>query len=115
MDESKAIHLMSALAQPTRMSVFLTLAKHGPNGLPVGEIARLVDTPPNTMSTHLSILARAGAVVSNRAGRVVSYSVVPTAVRDLALFLVKGSRGDDETISDSFVTALNKACAVDGE
>lgn len=110
-----AIQLMSALAQPTRMAVFLTLAKHRPDGLPVGEVARLVDTPPNTMSTHLSILARAGAVVASREGRVVSYTVVPTAVRDLALFLVGGCRGGTEYLSAGFVDELDKACATGSE
>lgn len=111
MDQISAIQLMSALAQPTRMAVFLTLGKHGVEGLPVGELARLMDTPPNTMSTHLSILARAGAVAANRDGRVVSYTVLPAAVRDLALFLVMGSCGGAENLSDSFATALDEAFA----
>lgn len=93
MDSVAAIRMMSALAQPTRMQVVELLAEHSDAGLPVGEIARLVDTPPNTMSTHLAILARAGAVVPTRAGRVVSYRVDADAVRQLAGFLVKASGG----------------------
>jgi DNA-binding transcriptional ArsR family regulator len=82
-----AIQMMSALAQPTRLTVFTTLSRH-PRGLQVGELAKLVDTPANTMSTHLSILARAGVVLAVRAGRVVTYTVAPKAVRDLTLFLI---------------------------
>lgn len=89
MDEKAAIEIMSALAQPTRMAVFVTLAKHQPDGLAVGELAKLVDTPPNTMSTHLSILGRAGAVVAKRTGRVVTYSVAPETIHELAGFLIQ--------------------------
>jgi DNA-binding transcriptional ArsR family regulator len=86
MDKLEAIQLMSALAQPTRMEVFFALREKA-DGLSVGELAKLVDTPQNTMSSHLSILARAGAVVATRAGRVVTYSAAPGAMSDLASFL----------------------------
>lgn len=86
MDKSAAIYLMSALAQPTRLEVFLAL-KERPDGQSVGELARLIDTPPNTMSTHLSILNRAGAVMATRSGRVVTYSVNPEIVKQLTEFL----------------------------
>jgi DNA-binding transcriptional ArsR family regulator len=92
------------------MEVFTTLAKHRPDGLPVGELAKLVDTPANTMSTHLAILARAGAVVSTRNGRVVTYTVAPGVIRDLALFLVGECCGGCEHLSKDLVRALDSAC-----
>lgn len=101
---------MSALAQPTRMAVFSALAKHQPGGLPVGELAKLVDTPANTMSTHLSILARAGAVIATRAGRVVTYTVAPQALRDLTLFLVGQCTGGADRLSSRLVEELDRAC-----
>lgn len=88
MDTTTAIHMMSALAQPTRMNVFQELAKHQPGGLPVGELAALVGTPPNTMSTQLAILSRAGLVASRRNGRVVTYVVRPEAIQEIASFLL---------------------------
>ncbi|MCD2323056.1 metalloregulator ArsR/SmtB family transcription factor [Sphingomonas sp. IC-56] len=105
-----AIQLMSALAQPTRMEVFAILAKHRPGGLPVGELARLVDTPANSMSTHLAILARAGAVIATRNGRVVTYTAAPEAIRDLALFLVGECCGGCEHVSKNLVRELDSAC-----
>ncbi|WP_309701321.1 metalloregulator ArsR/SmtB family transcription factor [Sphingomonas sp. SORGH_AS_0789] len=114
MDQISAIQLMSALAQPTRMAVFLTLAEHGADGLPVGELARLMDTPPNTMSTHLAILARAGAVLANRSGRIVTYKVLPTAIRDLARFLVVGACGGAEDTRGNLAAALDEACLANG-
>ncbi|WP_405053160.1 ArsR/SmtB family transcription factor [Sphingomonas sp. SORGH_AS_0870] len=80
---------MSALAQPTRMEVFFALRDRA-EGLSVGDLAKLVDTPPNTMSSHLSILARAGAVVASRSGRVVTYIAAPNAVSELSSFLSGG-------------------------
>ncbi|WP_287980326.1 metalloregulator ArsR/SmtB family transcription factor [Sphingomonas sp.] len=91
MDKMAAIQLMSALAQPTRMEVFFALRDRA-GGLSVGELANLVDTPPNTMSSHLSILARAGAVIAARSGRVVTYSAHPGAVSELASFLSGGGQ-----------------------
>jgi ArsR family transcriptional regulator len=86
MDKSEAIQLMSALAQPTRMEVFFALCGKA-DGLSVGELAKLLDTPPNTMSSHLSILARAGAIIATRAGRVVTYAAAPDVISNLTSFL----------------------------
>lgn len=86
-----AIQFMSALAQPTRLEVFDILTRRG-EGLSVGELAKAIDTPANTMSAHLSILARAGAVIATRSGRVVTYAVAPDAVNELASFLSGGQK-----------------------
>ena len=85
----KAIQVMSALAQATRLNVFTILAGQHPAGLSAGEIAAKTDTPANTMSAHLAILSRAGLVTSSKKGRVVTYSACPSAVRDLCAFLTK--------------------------
>lgn len=57
-----AIEALSALAQPTRLEAFRLLVRQEPDGLAAGEIARRLDVPHNTMSTHLAILTRAGLV-----------------------------------------------------
>lgn len=82
-----AIQMMSALAQPTRLNVFSILAGQQPDGLSAGEIAAQSNTPPNTMSSHLAILSRAGLVTSSKKGRVVTYTACPGAVRELCAFL----------------------------
>jgi DNA-binding transcriptional ArsR family regulator len=84
MDTITAIGMMSALAQPTRLRVVTALAKRFPKGLPAGELARLAETPQNTMSSHLAILARAGLVVATRTGRVVEYSADTKSLEALA-------------------------------
>lgn len=86
-----AMQMMSALAQPTRLNVFTILAGQQPAGLSAGEIAAKTNTPANTMSAHLAILLRAGLVTSSKAGRVVTYTACPAAVRELCTFLAEAS------------------------
>ena len=66
-----ALDALAALSQQTRLEAFRLLVRHEPAGLPAGDIARLLDVPPNTLSTHLGILGRAGLVLSERQGRVI--------------------------------------------
>lgn len=87
MDTKHAIQMMSALAQPTRLRVASALAKRFPSGMAVGDLAKLADTPPNTMSSHLAILSRAGVIAAQRSGRMVEYSASRDALRKLAEFL----------------------------
>lgn len=84
----KAIEVMSALAQPTRLEVFTQLARARPDGLSPGQLAERIGTPASTMSVHLTILSRAGLISSTKAGRNITYRAEPDAVRDLALFLM---------------------------
>lgn len=84
----KAIEVMSALAQPTRLEVFTHLARARPDGLAPGALAERIGTPASTMSVHLTILSRAGLISSTKSGRSIIYKADPDAVRDLALFLM---------------------------
>ena len=70
MESDDAILAFSALAQPTRLAVFRLLMTHEPDGLPAGDVARQLEVPHNTMSTHLGILSRAGLIrATGTAGR----------------------------------------------
>lgn len=89
MDETSAIEALSALAQPTRLTVFRHLAAAYPGKVPAGEIARQCDVPHNTMSSHLAILTRAGLTTASRAGRVVHYRANLDRLRDLVAFLAR--------------------------
>jgi ArsR family transcriptional regulator, arsenate/arsenite/antimonite-responsive transcriptional repressor len=89
MEKMKAITVMSALAQPTRLAVFSLLARAGEEGMTAGDLAERTGTPANTMSSHLTILSQAGLATSRRAGRNIFYRAVPEAIRQLAVFLIK--------------------------
>lgn len=83
----KALEIMSALAQPTRLAVFRTLVSAPPDGMAAGAIAEALGSLASTMSAHLAILQRAGVVSSVKSGRSVVYKAKPKAVTELAAFL----------------------------
>lgn len=93
MDEPVAVEALAALAQDTRLRAFRLLLQQGPAGLPAGEIARQIGTPPNTMSTHLAILTRAGLIQARRESRQVFYGVELAGIRSLVSFLVEDCCG----------------------
>ena len=59
-----------------------------PGGLAAGAIADAVGCPHNTLSTHLSILARSGLVRGTRDGRSIVYRADVEGMRALVAFLV---------------------------
>jgi DNA-binding transcriptional ArsR family regulator len=62
--------------------------RHEPDGLPAGTIAETIGCPHNTLSTHLSILARAGLIRGTREGRSITYCADVDGMRTLIGFLV---------------------------
>lgn len=82
--------VMSALAQPTRFEVFTMLAHTGNHGLTSGDLATRTGAAPNTMSSHLAILNRAGLVTAEKSGRNIVYRAEAETVRELARFLLAG-------------------------
>src|SRR5260370_5638549 len=99
MESEGAILALAALAQPTRLDVFRLLVKHEPDGLAAGAIAQALAVPPNTMSSHLAILARAGLVSAQRLRRSIGYRVDLARLQALVLFMLKDccGRGCPET------------------
>jgi ArsR family transcriptional regulator len=89
MDNSQSLDAFGALSQATRLDAFRLLVMHEPDGLPAGEIARLLDVPHNTLSTHLAVLARSGLVGSERQSRSIIYRADLSQVRALVGFLLK--------------------------
>jgi ArsR family transcriptional regulator, arsenate/arsenite/antimonite-responsive transcriptional repressor len=93
MEQEQAILALAALAQATRLSVFRLLVKHEPDGLAAGDIAAALAVPPNTMSAHLTILARAGLATSERRSRSIIYRAGLSTFRDLTSFMVEDCCG----------------------
>jgi ArsR family transcriptional regulator len=89
MDIESSVTALSALAQSTRLEVFRMLVRNEPIGLPAGEIARRLDVPHNTMSTHLNKLSRSGLILSRRDGRSIVYRVDLGTVRSFFVYLLK--------------------------
>lgn len=89
MDQELAIENFSALAQDSRLAIFRLLVRKEPHGLPVGEISRLLNIVPSTLSGHLGILKRAGLLKSTRQQREIHYAANLVHMGDLVRFMLK--------------------------
>ena len=110
MDIESSVITLSALAQPTRLAVFRMLVRHEPDGLPAGEIARQLEVPHNTMSTHLAILERSGLITSQRQSRSVVYRVELASVRSLVVYLLKDCCAGKPELCQPLLDDLTPCC-----
>jgi DNA-binding transcriptional ArsR family regulator len=101
---------LGALSQPTRLQCFRLLVTREPDGVPAGELARLIGVPQNTLSTHLSILAAAGLVQSERRSRSIIYRASLDRLRDLILFLLKDCCGGRADLCAPLIADLSPCC-----
>lgn len=111
MDDADTIAALSALAQPTRLAAFRLIVAHAPDGLPAGEIARRLDVPQNTMSTHLAQLTRAGLVSADRQGRTILYRAEIDHMRAVMGFLVNDCCGGHPELCNPLIADITPCCA----
>ena len=93
MKSMEAARALSALGHETRLAIFRALVQAGPEGLPAGDIARLLDLAPNALSFHLKDLNYAGLTDSRQSGRFVIYSAVFPAMTGLVAYLTENCCG----------------------
>ncbi|CCD84470.1 putative transcriptional regulator, arsR family; arsR2 [Bradyrhizobium sp. ORS 285] len=110
MESERAVLALAALAQATRLQAFRILVQHEPEGLPAGELARLLEVPQNTLSSHLSVLARAGLVSSIRHSRSIVYRADLMAFQEVALFLVRDCCGGRPEVCAPLIASLTPCC-----
>lgn len=106
MDTLSAIASFGALSQETRLEAFRLLVRHEPEGLPAGEIARQLGVPHNTMSAHLSVLARAELVLSQRQSRYIIYRANLNRVQETIQFLVNDCCAGHTQVCESLTSSL---------
>jgi ArsR family transcriptional regulator len=111
MENTTAVTALAALAQTTRLETFRLLVRNEPEGVPAGELARLLDIPQNTMSAHLATLSRAGLVTSERQSRSIIYRANLDNLRDLTLFLLKDCCGGSAELCTPLIAELTPCCA----
>ena len=111
MESTHAIEVFAALSQATRLDTFRLLMEHEPDGLPAGEIARRLEVPQNTLSTHLAILTRAGLIEAERHSRSIVYRAVVDRVREIASFLVQDCCGGRPELCEPLVAEFTPCCA----
>src|SRR5436309_14180487 len=89
MEKSNAVAALAALAQDNRLDVFRLLVQAGPEGMPAGRIAEVLDLAPNTLSFHFDRLRSAGLVTVRRAGRSMIYTANFEAMNALLSYLTE--------------------------
>ena len=103
MDKLSALDSLAALGQETRLETFRLLMRMAPKGLNAGEIARQLQVVQNTMSSHLTILTKAGLLTAERDGRNICYRANHAAIAGLLRFVMEdccqGSPGDCEALT----------------
>ena len=111
MDIETAVTSLGALAQESRLKVFRLLVRSGPDGLAAGEIARNLQVPHNTMSSHLAILTRARLVTARKDGRSMIYRVDIEGTRALLAFLVEDCcQGKPQVCAPLIASTLADCC-----
>jgi ArsR family transcriptional regulator len=110
METEQVILALAALAQSTRLDVFRLLVKHEPEGLAAGDIARALAVPQNTMSSHLSILSRAGLVTAQRFSRSIVYRADLGAFEAVMLFMLKDCCDRRPEICAPLIEHLTPCC-----
>ncbi|MGB6103022.1 MAG: metalloregulator ArsR/SmtB family transcription factor [Pusillimonas sp.] len=93
METNNALEALAALAHSIRLSVFRTLVQAGPEGLPAGRIAELMNMPASSLSFHLKELYRAGLLASRQDGRSIIYSARYETMNDLLAYLTENCCG----------------------
>ena len=108
---------LAALGQPTRLAIFRLLMGAEPEGLPAGAIAETIGCPHNTLSSHLSILARSGLVRGTRDGRSIIYRADVDGMRTLIGFLVTDCCDGHPELCDlqEAIAAAECGCAPTGK
>jgi ArsR family transcriptional regulator, arsenate/arsenite/antimonite-responsive transcriptional repressor len=110
MESERAILTLAALAQLTRLDVFRLLVKQEPEGLAAGDIARVLAVPQNTMSSHLSILSRAGLVSAQRFGRSIVYRADLANLQAVMLFMLRDCCDGRPEICAPLIEDLTPCC-----
>lgn len=83
-----AAGLFAALAHATRLTVFRTVMRAGPDGVSAGDLAQRAGVSPSNLSAHLSLLTGAGLLTVRQVGRRRFYSPDLERVRGLVDYLV---------------------------
>ncbi len=87
MDKLHATKIFESLASGIRLDVFRLLVKHAPTGLVAGEIACLLELPPNNLSFHLKAMTHAGLINVTQEGRYQRYRAQLTLMQALIDYL----------------------------
>jgi DNA-binding transcriptional ArsR family regulator len=107
----QTVAALGALAQETRLSIFLMLVEAGPGGVAAGRLAESLQVPPATLSFHLKELSHAGLVSSRQDGRFIHYAADFEQMAGLMTYLTQNCcRGMPQECLSVMETALGSCC-----
>ncbi len=90
MEEKRIVRWARALADPTRLKLFLTILRGGE--LSCGELAEQFPIAQSTVSHHLNILMDAGLVAMRKQGQHHYFRACPEALKQFAHTLTEWAR-----------------------
>lgn len=88
MNQTTAVHSLTALAHEARLRIFRSLVGAGPAGLTPSALAPMLDLVASTLSFHLKELVNADLVTVEREGRQLFYRPNLIHMNDLLGYLV---------------------------
>ncbi len=86
---AEAAAALESLGNETRLTVYRTLVRAGPAGLPVGKLQSKLGVPASTLSHHVGHLVKCGLVTQTREGRVLRCCAHYPKMNALVGFLVE--------------------------
>lgn len=93
-------HRLATLGHPQRLALFRLLMRRYPDRVPATELARALELKPNTLSTYVGALMRAGLVKQERVGTSLRYAIHMDATRETFDYLLRDCcRGRPEICS----------------
>ncbi|MEP4770800.1 MAG: metalloregulator ArsR/SmtB family transcription factor [Roseibium sp.] len=107
MEKKVALTALAALGQETRLDVFRLLVKSGKDGMSAGGISEALDVLPNTLSTHLGVLARSGLVHAERDGRTIHYCADLDVMGSLVTYLLQDCCGGNPDLCMPILKCLS--------
>lgn len=94
-----AAQAFAALGSEQRLGVLRTLVRAGPDGIPMGELAKRTGIGASTLTHHLRFLTQAGLVSQVKSGRsVICAAATLEIVERLASYLIEECCADVEDV-----------------
>src|ERR1700680_1204511 len=93
MKKTDVVAALAALAQDSRLDVYRLLVQAGPEGMPAGRVAAVLELAPNTLSFHFDRLRLAGLVTAKREGRSMIYTATFDTMNALLGYLTENCCG----------------------
>jgi len=115
MEHETAVTRLAALGQTHRLTLFRTLMRAGPSGMPAGELARACELQPSAFSFHINQLEQAGLVTSVRRGRNILYAVAIEEMRKLMVHLTEDCCDGHPDICGGLTEAIGQCTTAQNE